>query len=176
MTSSSAFASSSLAAFAGSDKSPFGSIGTGGSVFKSASTTPAPAGETKDSGAPSSAFAKSAFGAAAAAPSAFGSIGGVFGGSAFGSAFGGSALKPAGGLTSFASPSTPAVLGSSSKTKAFGSTSDDEKEDEEEQGGEDGGKEFEGLEDEKPDERFTKQDSKSPSVSRLVLILMCYHS
>ncbi|KAL1954433.1 hypothetical protein VTO42DRAFT_1203 [Malbranchea cinnamomea] len=158
-TSSSAFASSSLAAFAGSETSPFGTIGSGKSVFKSASATPSAtvSDATKEGGAEPSAFAKSAFGAAAANPSPFSSIGGGFGGSVFGSA---SALKPGGGLSSFASPSGTSVFGSSSKTKPFGSASDDE-EQEGEGEGEEGDKAFEGSEEQKEDPRFVKQETET---------------
>ncbi|KAE8390843.1 hypothetical protein BDV23DRAFT_77724 [Aspergillus alliaceus] len=104
VTSSSAFASSSLAAFAGSEKSPFGAIGSSAtSVFKSPATTEA----TKP--------ATTGF-ASAAGTSGFASLGSGFSG--FSGGFGSVGSK--GGLTSFAAPGGPSVIGSSSKDKPFG--------------------------------------------------------
>ncbi|KAI2998060.1 hypothetical protein CBS147346_8405 [Aspergillus niger] len=134
-TSSSAFAASSLAAFASSEQSPFGSLGSSTpSVFKSPAST--------DSPQP----AATGF-ASAAGTSGFAALGSGFSGFSGGFA----AAKPAGGLTSFASPSAPSVLGGS-KTSAFGAPEEEEeKEDDEEQAGDSGPGEFE---QDKTDERF----------------------
>ncbi|KAG2004067.1 hypothetical protein GB937_009192 [Aspergillus fischeri] len=134
VTSTSAFASSSLAAFAGSEQSPFGSLGTSTpSVFKSsvASETEKPAATGFAAGASTSGFA--------ALGSGFSGFSGGFG-----------AAAKSGGLTSFASPTTPSTFGSSTKDKPFGAADADE-EDEEEDEAEMGPREFEA---EKPDERF----------------------
>ncbi|KAA8650589.1 hypothetical protein EYZ11_010055 [Aspergillus tanneri] len=133
MTSSSAFASSSLAAFASSEQSPFGSLGgSTTSVFKSPATT--------EAGKP----AATAF-AAAAGTSGFAALGSGFSG--FHGGFGASESK--GGLTSFASPGAPSLFGSSSK-KPFGATEDEEEESKDEDG-DNGLAEFE---QDKTDERF----------------------
>ncbi|KAH2793002.1 hypothetical protein KXW19_005080 [Aspergillus fumigatus] len=134
VTSASAFASSSLAAFAGSEQSPFGSLGASTpSVFKSpaASETEKPAAAGFAAGANTSGFA--------ALGSGFSVFSGGFG----------TAAKP-GGLTSFASPAAPSPFGSSTKDKPFGAADADEEEEEEGEA-ETGPKEFEA---EKPDERF----------------------
>jgi Ran-binding protein 3 len=134
VTSTSAFASSSLAAFAGSEQSPFGSLGASTpSVFKSpaASETEKPAATGFAAGASTSGFA--------ALGSGFSGFGGGFG-----------AAAKSGGLTSFASPTAPSTFGSSTKDKPFGAADADEEEEEEDEA-ETGPKEFEA---EKPDERF----------------------
>ncbi|GMF72027.1 unnamed protein product [Aspergillus oryzae] len=114
-TSSSAFAASSLAAFASSEQSPFGAIGgSNTSVFKSATTTEA----TKP--------AATGF-AGAASTSGFASLGSGFSG--FSGGFGAAGLK--GGLTSFAAPGGAGILGSSSKSKPFGAEEDEEEEEKE---------------------------------------------
>ncbi|RAH40538.1 Ran-binding domain-containing protein [Aspergillus brunneoviolaceus CBS 621.78] len=132
--SSSAFAASSMAAFAKSEQSPFGTLGssTSSSIFKS--STPS------DSSKP----AATGF-ASAAGGSGFASLGSGFAG--FSGGFGSAAPKSA--LTSFASPAAPSVLGSS-KPSAFGQPEDDEKEGEAEEA-DAGPAEFE---QDKTDERF----------------------
>ncbi|KAJ5081689.1 hypothetical protein NUU61_009953 [Penicillium alfredii] len=128
-TSTSAFASSGLAAFAGSEKSPFGTLGASTpSVFKSASSTP-------------SAFAS------ASGSSGFSALGTGFAG--VGGGFSGTA-RP-GGLTSFASPNSPATFGES-KAKPFGA---EESEGEESDNNDD--EEADTFEAEKTDERFFEQ-------------------
>ncbi|KAL4871833.1 hypothetical protein BDV12DRAFT_183413 [Aspergillus spectabilis] len=138
-TSSSKFAASSLSAFASSEKSPFGSLGgSTSSVFKSSESTPA---ETEKPAA--TGFA------AAAKPSGFASLGSGF--SSFSGGFG--AASPGGGLTSFAAPSAPGILGSTS-SKPFGAEEDSDEDDDKEDEGESGPAEF--AED-KTDERFYEQ-------------------
>ncbi|KAL4964176.1 P-loop containing nucleoside triphosphate hydrolase protein [Aspergillus stella-maris] len=132
-TSSSAFASSSLAAFASSEQSPFGSLGASTpSVFKSSESTPV----GSDSPA--------ATGFASTKPSGFAALGSGFSG--FSGGFGGAS---SGGLTSFAAPGAPSALGSTS-SKPFGAEADSDNEDKEDQG-ESGPGEFES---DKTDERF----------------------
>ncbi|KAL4797098.1 hypothetical protein BDV19DRAFT_377815 [Aspergillus venezuelensis] len=132
-TSSSAFASSSLAAFASSEQSPFGSLGASTpSVFKSSESTPA----GTDSPA--------ATGFASTKSSGFAALGSGFSG--FSGGFGGAS---SGGLTSFAAPGAPSALGSTS-SKPFGAEADSDDEDKEDQG-ESGPGEFES---DKTDERF----------------------
>ncbi|KAL4897862.1 hypothetical protein BDV59DRAFT_198122 [Aspergillus ambiguus] len=134
-TSSSAFASSSFAAFASSEKSPFGTPGSSsGSVFKSPAPTEAPKP------------AATGF-ASAAGTSGFAALGSGF--SSFGGGFG--AAAPKGGLTSFASPAGPSVLGGSSNDKPFGAPAEEEEADDEDAAAESGPGEFEA---EKTDERF----------------------
>ncbi|KAB8073830.1 hypothetical protein BDV29DRAFT_174818 [Aspergillus leporis] len=135
VTSSSAFASSSLSAFASSEQSPFGAIGSStASVFKSPATSeatkPAPTGFASASGT-----------------SGFASLGSGFSG--FSGGFGAAASK--GGLTSFASPAGPSVLGSSSKDKSFGAAEEEEDGEEKNEEANDAPGEFES---EKTDERF----------------------
>ncbi|KAL2004390.1 hypothetical protein VTN02DRAFT_1 [Thermoascus thermophilus] len=141
VTSSSAFASSKFASFAGSAQSPFGSLGASAqSVF-----------EKKPSATESEKPAATGF-AAAAGPSPFASSGTSGFGSGF-SAFAAAApLKPAGGLTSFAGGSS--ALGSTSKAKPFGAAEDEEEENEEEAEKQAVGE----FEKEKEDERFFKQE------------------
>ncbi|KAJ6108567.1 nucleoporin NUP56 [Penicillium sp. IBT 18751x] len=137
----SAFATSSLAAFAGSDKSPFGSIGASTpSVFKPA-----------DSGL--SSFASPSGG------SGFGSFGGGFSG--VGGGF--SAAAKTGGLTSFASPSAPATFGET-KPSALGESkastlgAEDSKVEDSESDKDDAEEEDKStFEAEKTDERFYEQ-------------------
>ncbi|KAK2765129.1 hypothetical protein FQN54_008828 [Arachnomyces sp. PD_36] len=162
-TSSSAFASSGLAAFAGSDKSPFSNLGgsTPSSGFGSAAATDSKKPEaTGFAAAASTTTGASPF--ASTGTSGFGKLGGGGGGAGFGgSAFGGgfaAATPPAGGLTSFAAPAGPAVLGSGSSAKPFGAPADAAEEDEEEDDEKPG---FEGLEDEKEDGRFFKQQTET---------------
>ncbi|KAL4943290.1 hypothetical protein BDV06DRAFT_140493 [Aspergillus oleicola] len=132
-TSSTAFASSSLAAFASSEQSPFGSLSTSTpSVFKSSESTPA----GTDSPA--------ATGFASTKPSGFAALGSGFSG--FSGGFG---AASSGGLTSFAAPGAPSALGSTS-SKPFGAEADSDEEDKEDQG-ESGPGEFES---DKTDERF----------------------
>ncbi|EAW13949.1 Ran-binding domain-containing protein [Aspergillus clavatus NRRL 1] len=137
VTSNSAFASSSLAAFASSEQSPFGSLGASTpSVFKS--PTPAEAEKPATTGF-----------ATAVGTSGFASLGSGFSG--FSGGFG--AAAKSGGLTSFASPAATSALGSSTKDKPFGVAEDEEAEEEEGEG-ETRPKEFE---QEKTDERFFEQ-------------------
>ncbi|KAL2834418.1 hypothetical protein BDW59DRAFT_168677 [Aspergillus cavernicola] len=135
-TSSSAFASSSLSAFAGSETSPFGSLGSSTpSVFKpSADATPVEPEQP------------AATGFAASNPSGFAALGSGFSG--FSKGFG---TASSGGLASFASATASSALGSTS-SKAFGAAEDDsEDDDDKEDEGESGPAEF--AED-KTDERF----------------------
>ncbi|KAL4917302.1 hypothetical protein BDW62DRAFT_184164 [Aspergillus aurantiobrunneus] len=136
-TSSSAFASSTLAAFAGSEQSPFGSLGASTpSVFKSsAESTPAETDKPAATGF-----------AAAAKPSGFAALGSGFSG--FSGGFG--AAGSSGGLTSFAAPGGPSVLGGAS-SKPFGAEADSDEEDEKEDEADSGPGEFEA---DKTDERF----------------------
>lgn len=161
-TSSSAFASSSLAAFAGSEKSPFSSLsGSSPSGFGSAGATDSKKTEpTGFAAAASTTSGASPF--ASTGTSGFGKLssGAGFSGGALGSGFA-AASQPGQGLTSFAAPSGSGVLGSgSSKAKPFGAPADGEEEKDENKDEKPG---FEGLgEEEKEDDRFFKQDSKIP--------------
>ncbi|KAK2791228.1 hypothetical protein FQN53_006067 [Emmonsiellopsis sp. PD_33] len=148
LTSASAFASSGLAAFAGSENSPFSSLGASASASPFKSALAPESTEAKESAPSSSAFAASPF--AATTPSPFGSFAGGFAGSAFAAA----APKPGGGLTSFAAPTGSAILGSTSKPKVFGQSNDEEDEAEE-------GNAALGTEEEKGDERFHKQETET---------------
>ncbi|PYI26393.1 hypothetical protein BP00DRAFT_419711 [Aspergillus indologenus CBS 114.80] len=134
--SSSAFAASSMAAFAKSEQSPFGTLGgaTSSSIFKS--STPS------DSSKP----AATGF-AAAAGASGFASLGSGFAG--FSGGFG-SAAPAKSALTSFASPAVPSVLGSS-KPSAFGQPEEEEEKEGEAEEADAGPGEFE---QDKTDERF----------------------
>ncbi|PYH75870.1 hypothetical protein BO82DRAFT_407667 [Aspergillus uvarum CBS 121591] len=134
--SSSAFAASSMAAFAKSEQSPFGTLGgaTSSSIFKS--STPS------DSSKP----AATGF-AAAAGASGFASLGSGFAG--FSGGFG-SAAPAKSALTSFASPAVPSVLGSS-KPSAFGQPEEEEAKEGEAEEADAGPGEFE---QDKTDERF----------------------
>lgn len=148
VTSSSAFAASSLAAFSGSEQSPFGSLGSSTeSVFKKAPATAEPEKPKTGFAAPEG---PSPF--ATKAASGFASAG--FGFSGFGGGFG--AAAKTGGLTSFASPG-PTSLSSTSQTKPFGAP-EEENEEEQEEEANDGPGEFE---QEKTDERFFERESKS---------------
>jgi Ran-binding protein 3 len=158
-TSSSAFASSGLASFAGSDQSPFGALGSTASapsVFKTASGT---SGEKPASAGFAAASGPSPF-ANTGASTGFASLGSGIGGSGgFGSGFA-SAGTIGSGLTSFASPGSSSVLKSSSQVKPFGASGDGSDEENNE-------KEDEpvvaGFEKEKEDERFFEQQSKFPT-------------
>ncbi|GAD93793.1 nuclear protein export protein Yrb2 [Paecilomyces variotii No. 5] len=148
VTSASAFASSTFGAFASSAQSPFGSLGSSTpSIFKSPPTTesekPASPGFAAAAGA--SSFAASA----TSGTSGFGTLGSGFSG------FAAAAPKPGGGLTSFAAPGGPGLLGSE-KAKPFGSapdSSDEEGEQEEAKPG----SELPTFEKDKEDERFFEQ-------------------
>ncbi|CEL01386.1 hypothetical protein ASPCAL00970 [Aspergillus calidoustus] len=136
-TSSSAFASSSLAAFASSEQSPFGSLGASTpSIFKSSAES-TPAETTKPAATGFSAATK---------PSGFAALGSGFSG--FSGGFGGAGSS--GGLTSFASATAPSALGSTS-SKPFGAEADSDDEDDKEDDGDSEPAEF--AED-KTDERF----------------------
>ncbi|KAJ5215758.1 uncharacterized protein N7498_002165 [Penicillium cinerascens] len=137
----SAFATSTLAAFAGSDKSPFGSIGASTpSVFKPADSN------------------KSSF-PSASGGSGFGTFGNGFSG--VGGGFG--AAAKTGGLTSFASPSAPttfgetkpATLGEAKSTTLGAEESKDKDEESDKDDGED--EDNSTFEAEKTDERFYEQ-------------------
>ncbi|KAL2363354.1 hypothetical protein RJZ56_003717 [Blastomyces dermatitidis] len=160
MTSASAFASSKLASFASSEKSPFSSLGGGSTIgLKSASPTENTT-VNKPPQTSSSAFAASPF-AAAAASSPFGAFGGgksAFSRSGFGTGFSAATPKLGGGLAGFAASTTggSAILG------AAGSKHGDEKNVEKgRKGGDDGKSTFEGLEEEKGDERFHEQQTET---------------
>ncbi|KAK2834839.1 hypothetical protein FQN49_006864 [Arthroderma sp. PD_2] len=157
-TNPSAFAASSLAAFAGSDKSPFGAIGGGSSSVFKAKPGLKGDGESKASstGSGTSSFA------AASGPSPFGSSfgGSAFGKSSFASGFGAAAPKPGERLTSFASPKPTTFGAPASKPKVFGAKDEDEDE-EDENDDEEKGQTFQGFEEEKEDTRFFKQDTET---------------
>ncbi|ODM16528.1 hypothetical protein SI65_08035 [Aspergillus cristatus] len=146
-TSKSAFASSSLAAFSGSEQSPFSSIGgSTASVFRKPATT--------EPEKPKTGFvaAEGPSPFAAAAPSGFGGMSSGFAG--FSGGFG-AAAKTGGGLTSFAAPGGSSLLNSTS-AKPFGAADEDEKEDDEEEDeAEKGPGEFE---QDKTDERFFERE------------------
>lgn len=138
--STSAFASSSLAAFAGSEKSPFGALGASTpSVFKSSGTT-------------TSAFAS----ASASGASGFGSLGKGFAG--VGGGF--SAPGKTGGLSSFASPNAPASFGET-KSKPLGAEEAQDEDDDNDDDEDD--EENSTFEAEKTDARFFEQTSMCPS-------------
>ncbi|KAJ5637006.1 hypothetical protein N7490_006885 [Penicillium lividum] len=147
--SASAFASSSLAAFAGSESSPFGALGgSTHSVFTPASGT--------SSFATPSLFSSAASGtnsfAAPSGTSGFGVLGSGFTG--VGGGFG--AAAKAGGLASFASSNAPATLGET-KAKPLGANDSDA--DESDANDEENTHTFEAS---KTDERFYAQDSRFP--------------
>ncbi|KAL1976838.1 hypothetical protein VTN31DRAFT_3120 [Thermomyces dupontii] len=149
-TSSSAFAASSIASFAGSEQSPFGALGSSStSVFKSASSATTSTAEKPAT----SGFAAAGSGASpfAPGPSGFATLG-ASGGSALGKGFGsGTTGKP---LTSFASQSGGAsTFGGSKETKPFGAA--EEESDKEEASDQEQGGAFE--EEQKKDERFYEQ-------------------
>ncbi|EFE34878.1 nuclear protein export protein Yrb2, putative [Trichophyton benhamiae CBS 112371] len=162
-TNPSAFAASKLAAFSGSETSPFGAIGGGASIFKSKPSTKGEEdGKTSSTGSGASPFA-----AAASGPSPFGASfsGSAFAKSSFASGFAAAAPKPGERLTSFASPK-PANFGSTTKPKAFGSKEEKNDDDDEEgeddgEGDEEKGETFQGLEEEKEDTRFFKQETET---------------
>ncbi|KAL3474895.1 hypothetical protein BJX99DRAFT_247939 [Aspergillus californicus] len=136
-TSASAFASSSLSAFAGSEQSPFSSLGASTpSIFKSSADS-TPAAATAESEKP--------------AATGFAALGSGFSG--FSSGFG---AASSGGLTSFASATAPSALGSST-SKAFGAAEDSDEDDDKEDDEESGPAEF--AED-KTDERFFERPQK----------------
>lgn len=153
-TSTSAFASSGLSAFAGSEKSPFGTVGTAKSSggFGSSSTS-------KGFGSNSSGFGGASPFASKPA-SGFGAGGGFGSNSGFGGGGGfGAAPKPFGsGLSSFAGPSGGA--GTFAKGKPFGAKANDDDDEASDEGGEDG----EGAEpteetvEEDQDPRFRQQE------------------
>lgn len=148
--SSSEFSKSSLAAFASSETSPFGTIASNTtSVFKS--TMPnTEAEKTLTTGFAAAANSTSSF--ASTGVSGFASLGAGF------SAFSSSEFETTGqkgGLTSFASRSGPGLLGSSSKVKSFGAPEDEESENEKEE--EETEQTTECFEKDKPDERFVRQ-------------------
>nr|KMM68609.1 hypothetical protein CPAG_04935 [Coccidioides posadasii RMSCC 3488] len=156
VTSASAFASSGLAAFASSEKSPFGTIGSNASVFKSMKQA-----ETSIQGKENVASATTATPSplAATGASPFASFSGGFASSAFAS-FTSSAPQSSGRLTSFASPASTTILGGGPKTKPFGAASDGEEE-EDDQGEDESRPAFEGLEEVKRDDRFFKQETET---------------
>ncbi|OJD14278.1 hypothetical protein AJ78_05355 [Emergomyces pasteurianus Ep9510] len=168
MTSASAFASSRLASFASSGKSPFGALGGAStSAFKSAHPAKTTGGKEQPPPPSSSslaAFAASPF-AAAATASPFGAIGGgeaSFRGSGFSNGFAAAASKLGGGLKGFAAPpGGSAILRNSSKPKIFGAGGSENEDQEAGKGGDDGESAFEGLEQEKGDERFHEQQTET---------------
>lgn len=158
--SSSAFASSGLAAFASQDKSPFGAAATaksaggfgGGSTGFGSGSTGFGGGSTGfgSVGGFGGGAAPSSFGAS---PSPFGAKS-TFGGSGFGSASSGGF----GGTTKgFGGGSAPKSFAATSSSR-FGSKSKDE--DEEEEGSEDEEQQNEVPDDEKQDSRFHRQDGQ----------------
>lgn len=155
--STSAFASSGLSAFAGSEKSPFGTVGitaksSGG--FGSSSTSRGFGSNSSGFGGASPFATKPASG--------FGAGGGFGSNSGFGGAGGfGAAPKPfAGGLSSFAGPS--GSTGTFAKSKPFGAKANDDDDEASDDGGEDG----EGVEqteedlDQDQDPRFHQQEGE----------------
>ncbi|QSS50592.1 nuclear protein export protein Yrb2 [Histoplasma capsulatum var. duboisii H88] len=167
MTSASAFASSKLASFASSEKSPFSSLGAANSsALKSAPPAETTRGKEHPSTS-SSAFAASPF-AAAAASSPFGALSSGksgFGRSGFATGFAAAAPKLGGGLAAFSTPTgSSSVLGNSSKSKtlgAAGSAHEDGNKVEKGTGEDDDKSTFEGLEEEKGDERFHEQQTET---------------
>ncbi|OAX85461.1 hypothetical protein ACJ72_00140 [Emergomyces africanus] len=168
LTSTSAFASSRLASFASSDKSPFGALGSASaSAFKPTPATETTAGKEQPPPLSSSSlsFAASPF-AAAAASSPFGAIGGSgagFRGSGFSNGFAASASKLGGGLKGFAAAPIggSAIGGSSSKPKIWGAADSELEDQDAGKSGDDGKNAFEGLEQEKGDERFHEQQTET---------------
>ncbi|KAJ5896402.1 uncharacterized protein N7473_005801 [Penicillium subrubescens] len=127
--STSAFASSALSSFAGSEKSPFGSFGSSKpSVFKS--------------GSGMSGFGSSSTSGFGSLKSGFAGVGGGF-----------AAAGKSGGLTNFASPNAPATLGGEPKPAKpiRADESGDEGSDNDE------GEETSAFEADKTDERFYEQ-------------------
>ena len=102
----------------------------------------------------SSAFSSSPFAAAGISP--FTSFGGGFGGNSFPSGFAAAAANSGVGLVSFAASGGPGILGCNSQPKVLGTQSDDE----DGEGDDNEKPSFEGLEEEKEDERFYKQESE----------------
>lgn len=163
VTSSSTFASSGLAAFAGSDKSPFGTLGASSTASTSGFGALA-AGKTEETRA-------TGFGGLSGSVSTFGGVSpfataGTSGfnrpsGSVFSSDFGGGfgTRAKSGGLTSFAAPGGPSVLRANSKTaKVFGAPGEAEKEGDD---GDDSGASEDDDDENKEDDRFFEQESKS---------------
>ncbi|KAG5301677.1 nuclear protein export protein Yrb2 [Histoplasma ohiense] len=167
MTSASAFASSKLSSFASSEKSPFSSLGAANSsALKSAPPAESTRGKEHPSTS-SSAFAASPF-AAAAASSPFGALSSGksgFGRSGFATGFAAVAPKLGGGLAAFSTPTgSSSVLGNSSKLKtlgAAGSAHEDGNKVEKGKGEDDDKSTFEGLEEERGDERFHEQQTET---------------
>ncbi|EFR05274.1 hypothetical protein MGYG_08285 [Nannizzia gypsea CBS 118893] len=162
-TNPSAFAASTLAAFSGSETSPFGTIGGGSSIFKSKPSSKGEGdGKSSSIGSGASPFAVTS------GPSPFGASfsGSAFAKSSFASGFAAAAPKPGERLTSFASPKPTNFGSTASKPKAFGSKAenkeddDDEAEDDDE-ATEEKGETFQGLEEEKEDTRFFKQETET---------------
>ncbi|KIW32824.1 uncharacterized protein PV07_04342 [Cladophialophora immunda] len=150
-TSSSAFASSGLAAFAASEKSPFGAVGAtakpgggfggGGGASGFASTSGGFGGASPFASKPMSGFGSAG---------GFGSTGGFGGGSGFGSA-----AKPLGmGVSPFATPAGAA--GTFGKSKPFGAKSNEEEEESEDGGEHDEAQQAE--EEAEQDPRFREQE------------------
>ncbi|KAL4880452.1 hypothetical protein BJY04DRAFT_228548 [Aspergillus karnatakaensis] len=145
VTSSSAFAASSLSFFASSEKSPFGSLGgSTPSVFKSsADSTPADTEKPAATGF-----------AAASKPSGFASLGSGFSG--FSGGFG--SASSGGGLTSFAAPSGAGLSGSTS-SKAFGAEEEEEEDDDDK--GDEGESGLAEFAEDKTDERFYERQTET---------------
>ena len=165
----SAFASSAFGALAGSSTSAFGALGQNKTLssFASPGTTPAPGEDAAKPAPKQSAFGDLAAGAspfATAGSSGFGSGASGFGklGNGFGGGFGSLGGSK---LTNFASSGTPGVIGSSTKTgiTAFGAPAEDREEQSgDEEDNEAGVKSPKLIVDEdKKDERFFEQESKS---------------
>jgi Ran-binding protein 3 len=174
----SAFASSAFGALAGSSTSAFGALGQSKTLssFASPGSTPAPEDGVKPAPSAFGGLSSAASPFASAGSSAFGSGGSGFGSGAsgfgklnngFGGGFGG--LSGGSKLTSFASSGTPGVIGSSTKVgiTAFGAPADDEEEQSGEDGEDDSGVKSPKLivDEDKKDERFFEQDSKTESFS-----------
>lgn len=135
-----------MASFAGSEQSPFGSIG---SCTTSVLKKPADATEPKKPSTTGFAAAEGPSPFAAAGGSGFGALGSGFGGFA--------ATGKQGGLTNFASPGGPGPLSSASKAKSFGAP--EEENEDSEDASESGPGEFE---QDKTDERFYERERMYP--------------
>jgi Ran-binding protein 3 len=151
VTSASAFASSGLAAFASSEQSPFGTLG---SSTRAPSVFQSPFNPVSDKpSTPKFAAASGPSPFAATRTSGFAALGSGFGGSALPSGFC-STFKAGGGLTSFASPGGPGILGGPNEVKPHSGLGDDSGEDNENEES----NPMEGFGKEKEDERFFEQE------------------
>lgn len=157
-TSSSAFQASGLSAFANSESSPFGAVG---STAKAGFGGPEATSKSGFGFGSSSGFGSgSGFGgtssfATARPPEFGGGLGNGFGGG-FGSGLG--APKPLGGLSSFASPTGTGGIIGTSNAKAFGAPEDDESDEDDDGGSEQSTDET--HDETKKDKRFVEHERK----------------